>query len=385
MMRLHSSLVPGLRRSAALAVVVSGLVSGVSMSACAPLPDEEPAPELERFTAGTDQGRGNLLGVQTWLTAADFATVERYRARLGRWLEDADADGLLGEQTVVVFPEYVGSWLVVLDEPGEVITASDTTSAMIPLALRQGSHFAGLAAGAPADDATSYAAFASKARRMATAYQDVMSDLAERFGVTVVGGSILLPGPAVREGSIVVEPGAPLYNTSFVFGPDGQLLGPPVKKVFPTADELSFVTPGLAEELPVFDTPAGRLGVLVCADAWYPATYAALAEQAPDLIAVPQWTTGEGYWSEPWGGYSGHDAPDDVDEADIGVLTEGEAWERYALPGRLGSTSARAGLTVPFRGKVWDLGSDGHALLREDETTFPAPLVDAPALLNLWL
>jgi predicted amidohydrolase len=51
------------------------------------------------------------------------------------------------------------------------------------------------------------------------------------------------------------------------------------------------VDPAPLEQLPVYETRAGRLGVLVCADSWYPAPYQYLKEQGVELLAVPSFVS----------------------------------------------------------------------------------------------
>ena len=50
------------------------------------------------------------------------------------------------------------------------------------------------------------------------------------------------------------------------------------------------------------DTPAGRLGILVGSDSWYPENYRTLNEQGAQLIAVPAFMIGKKTWDQPWGG-----------------------------------------------------------------------------------
>ena len=45
-----------------------------------------------------------------------------------------------------------------------------------------------------------------------------------------------------------------------------------------------------------YDTPAGELGVLICADSWYLEPYETLAAQGPDFIVVPNNYFTEGGW-----------------------------------------------------------------------------------------
>jgi predicted amidohydrolase len=202
--------------------------------------------------------------------------------------------------------------------------------------------------------------------------------------VTVVAGSILLPDPSVRDGVVVAGRG-PVQNVSAVFGPDGRAHPALARKAFPTRDELPFVSGAPLESLPVFETPAGRLGVLVCADSWQPAAYARLQAQAVALVAVPSAILNAGLWDKPWGGYDGAAAPSDVDARDVGALTEGQAWRKYAMGGRLREAGGAFGMNVFLRGSFWDTGSDGHSLAVRAGEPEAETKSEGAALLNVWL
>ena len=77
--------------------------------------------------------------------------------------------------------------------------------------------------------------------------------------------------------------------------------------------------------------------------------------------------------------------PADVDKRDVGRLTEGEAWLKYALAGRLASAGARHGLHVYFRGQVWDLGADGRTIYIHNQTIIQAKQVPGASVTNFWL
>lgn len=356
----------------------------VAALGCAPEHAAPAPPPLELVDVGEDAGAGNVLGIELFAEPALYASVARFAARLDERLARAADEGWLSERTVVVLPEYAGTWLVALDQNEDVTDAETTEDAMTPVVLSNLPAFVPLQLGAPAEDRDTYAVFAMKAERVAAAYGETLATLAAGYGVTVVGGSVLLPDPRVENGAIAVSPGAPLFNTSFVFGPDGTLHEREVRKVFPTEDELGFVAAGEAGALPVFDTPAGRLGVLVCADAWFPEATAALAQQEAEIVVVPQYVTGAGLWNEPWGGYSGHATPADVDDADVDALTEGQAWRKYALA-RLERTGAHTAAIVPLRGALWDLGTDGQALLSRAGERAEGGQENVPRLVNVWL
>jgi predicted amidohydrolase len=75
-----------------------------------------------------------------------------------------------------------------------------------------------------------------------------------------------------------------LYPTTFLIGPDGQIVGR-YRKTHLTAEEREWATPGA--ELPVFTTPFGRLGVMAGFDALFPETSRCLGIQAADIVLWP--------------------------------------------------------------------------------------------------
>ena len=350
----------------------------------------------------------NLLGIEPYLVPADYASEAALYSRLDSYLEAASHQGWLSDQTIAVFPEYIGTWLAVTGEGDAPSRARILNSAMARVVLRRPIPFlrellagfqkrrenrdTGTRGQGDADesrisildsrikkDRVTIALLRLKAGRMASLYQSIFSRLASTYRITLVAGSILLPSPSVQDGQVTAGRG-PVYNISAVFDPHGCAHASLATKAFPIARELPFVTPGRVSDLPAFDTPAGRLGVLVCADSWYPQAYAQLRALGADWIAVPS-ALFAADWEKPWGGYTQGTTPPDVDPRDAGRLTEGEAWQRYSLPGRMALSGARTGINVFLKGKLWDLGSlGGYAQL------IPAhKVVTIPSLYNLWL
>ena len=333
---------------------------------------------------GNDQGRGNLLGIQPELFGADYRSVLHLQRKLSAYLDQARQNGLLNAKTIVILPEHIGTWLVAAGEKPEVFSANHLQHAMLWLALSHPLDLGLALLQAQGAERLSDALFRMKAEQMAADYQSLFGGLAESYGVTLVAGSIALPEPRVEEGVLHAGDG-PLYNVSLVFGPNGLPLGQPQRKAFPIPSETGFTAAAPSSALRVVDTPAGRLGVLICADSWYPQGYAALAEQGVELLAVPAFLTGNGLWQQPWGGYTTFaGTPADV-ATRAGEISEGDAWLRHSLPGRLSSTQARAGLTVFMRGQLWDLGSDGQSVVAQPEGHHLIDEGRGARLLNLWL
>jgi hypothetical protein len=337
----------------------------------------------ETTTYGQNAGHGNLLGIEPYMTPTDYTSEESFRAKLDGYMQAALQKGWLTERTIVVCPEYIGTWLVVAGEGDRVYLAPTLNAAMIPLVLRHLFQFISLFFSAKETDRVAATLFRIKAASMARIYQSVFSSLARRYGVTIVAGSIVLPAPQIRDGQVVAGDG-PLYNVSAVYAPDGNAQTPLVHKAFPVKTELPFTRRAPVGEIPAFDTPAGRLGVLICADSWYPQAHAQLKSLAIEYLVVPSFP-GKDKWNAPWKGYNVPPVPIDVDLQDMGKLTEGQAWHKYSLAGRMRDSAARCGINVFLRGDLWDMRDlDSKAILVNETTIMDGKTTEA-AILNLWL
>jgi len=86
--------------------------------------------------------------------------------------------------------------------------------------------------------------------------------------------------------------GTTLFNTVVVIGPDGGILNRH-RKLMPTNPERMIWGPGDASGLRVVDTPAGRLGSLICWEAYMPLARYALYAQDIDIFVSPTWDTSD--------------------------------------------------------------------------------------------
>ncbi len=88
--------------------------------------------------------------------------------------------------------------------------------------------------------------------------------------------------------------GTTLFNTAVVIGPDGGVLNRH-RKLMPTNPERMVWGTGDATGLRVVDTPAGRLGALICWESYMPLARYALYAQGIDIYVAPTWDTGESW------------------------------------------------------------------------------------------
>ncbi|GAB3504559.1 carbon-nitrogen hydrolase family protein [Emticicia fontis] len=348
------------------------------------------APQTLRLDAteafGDSSNKGNLLGVQAFMEPIDYASKENFSKKVRFYLAEAKKKGwLIPKKTIVVFPEYFGTWLVTLDEKESIYQTPKIEEGLQTMVMRNIGKFAKTYISSPdsVKDKVKYSVFAMKAPTIARVYQEVFSALAKEYQVTIVGGSILLPEPSVEYGMLKTGSGL-LYNTSAVFEFDGQINSRLIKKAFPTADELGFICPVNPKSIPVFQTPIGRMGVLICADAWFSDAYKVLKTKQVDFVITPSYSNGVGYWNKPWNGYSGAETPEEA-KTDVGKISLGEAWVKYAMGTRAKTEAGvRKGINVFLQGNLWDLGADGSTIVLSDSAR-ATPYVGKSALINLWL
>jgi hypothetical protein len=311
----------------------------------------------------SDQGERNIVGIQPWMEEVDYLNAEGFYRKLNLYFNKASAEGFFQEKSVVVLPEYLGTWLVISGEKTSTALTASVTGAMIYMVLSNPYQFLKNFFVSTEADKTAAAIFKMKAIRMANDYEQVFKRLAKEYNVDISAGSILLPDPKIEDNHILINQDGEIYNTSFIFTSSGEIYPQVFKKIFPINSELPLIGSDNQKKLQVAQLNIGRTAVVVCADSWYPQIYKDLKEQEPEILLVNSFSSGNGIMNTMWNGYDGSANPDDVDLSDIQKITEGEAWLKYAMPGRIHSSGAKFGMNVFLRGNLWDLGSDGQPLI----------------------
>jgi nitrilase len=102
-------------------------------------------------------------------------------------------------------------------------------------------------------------------------------------GIARTSEAVLLAGVIER---VEAGPGSgTLYNSILTFGPDGALLNHH-RKLVPTYTERMVWGPGDPAGLQAVETPAGRVGGLVCWEHWMPLARQAMHESGEDIHAA---------------------------------------------------------------------------------------------------
>lgn len=336
---------------------------------------------------GTDNGRGNLLALSPYVHTYDFSSEQAFYNMLEYYLNFAQRKKLLTDSTIVVLPEYLGTWLVAVNEKKEMYKDTSITDALQRIVWSNLWSFGKAYINAQSIEKEKDAVFRMKADKMAEIYQNTFSKLAKDFGVTIVAGSIVLPEPEIKNGMLTIQPKGKLYNISVVYDQTGKALSPLVKKTAPVTAEKSFTANAPSNLLPAYNTISGKLGVLICADACFPENYSTLQQHQTDVVVVPSFVTGSEAWNIYWKGYDEGATPSDVDKNDFGRITEKDAWLKYALTGRAKAAGIKNGVIVFLRGDLWNIGSDGQTIIWANDTATVSKTIqdNTGSLINVWL
>lgn len=125
----------------------------------------------------------------------------------------------------------------------------------------------------------------------------LLSDFATRTGRHIVG-------------SHVERVGGLLFHSVVLMRPDGTIAGTYRQTHLDPAME-AWATPG--DDLAVFETHLGRVGLLTCEDVRFPEASGVLAVNRADLIAIPtHWTGSYGGWLHDAGGLFAHRYPENT-------------------------------------------------------------------------
>jgi nitrilase len=139
--------------------------------------------------------------------------------------------------------------------------------------------------------------------------QRVWNGASREWQARLIEESVVVPGPATERIGKAARAakahvaigvnerdahGGTVYNTLLYFDDGGRLLGKH-RKLMPTGGERLVWGAGDGSTLPVFDTPFGRLGGLICWENYMPLARTAMYAQGVEVWVAPTWD-----YAEPW-------------------------------------------------------------------------------------
>lgn len=231
-----------------------------------------------------------LVAVQMTLDISDYFSPEAFHAKVDALMQEVKSRLTPGLPALVVFPEDVGLMLVLQGLHNELVRARGIEDA-VRIAVRRFLFTAGplrLLYGLDWIPAL----FFCRHRAIASTYFRVFSETAKKYGVYIVGGSAALPPYKLSQGQVLWQhkpTAVRVHNSSFLFGPDGSVLGRQ-DKVHLLAEEGKGglgLTPGEPKSITAFDTELGRIGIAICFDAFHDDVIETLWRKGAEILVQP--------------------------------------------------------------------------------------------------
>lgn len=288
----------------------------------------------------------NLVAVQAKPVMSDYANAEAFYQKMADLMARAARTADFSLPTLVVFPEGIGLPLAFVPQTyqqiGDAKTIAQVALRAIPKHLPRFTR-------ALLRFRTSLfrTIFLETALEAEDIYVTTFSTLAREYGVYLCAGCIYLPHieeEAVKGRHMVSRA---VYNQSYLFNPNGVCLRrtPKIHLAPPTEPRFGF-SPGSRSDIMPVNTKIGRLGTLVCYDAFHRSLIERVDAMGVETLINP--SHNERRWHVPAG----------FNEA----ITVGEAWLHHGLPTMIqGREHLKYGVTAMLVGPVFDVRSHGQS------------------------
>lgn len=219
-----------------------------------------------------------LVAVQMRTTLEDYQSEKHLVNRVDQLVASGISRVSQGVPTVVVLPEDIGLGMLFIDDYEAVRECKSIYQAAAILSQRYASSIQQVV--------DTYKVSPTRAllmvlgRKLKSRYQRVFSRAARKHRVTVVAGSAPLPD---------ARHPCEVYNTCYVFGPNGNLILSQRKvHLIPLEQQEGLdLCAGKLEDLRVVGTAGGKLGVAICLDGFHADVIETLVKRRVRLIAQP--------------------------------------------------------------------------------------------------
>ncbi len=158
------------------------------------------------------------------------------------------------------------------------------------------------------------------------------------------------------QSQVYLPVGSEVYNTAYLFDPDGQIVGLTRKVHLPPDEGEGEVTLNLArgslEQVRVYQTPMWRVGLAICLDAFQDSYLEQLEVQGASIVVQPSWNNG--MW------------------ANEGELWQPEDWLGLTLGSIRGDyPSLQYNINTMITGNLFDMVVDGQSAITRKATEAP--------------
>lgn len=283
----------------------------------------------------------NLVAVQARMERSDYRDVPAFHAKVASLMADVSRAVDLSLPTLVSFPELIGMYLSFVPRYWEILCGEPAMESGVRLIIGKYAETLPEEHRARGSAIVRRLLFIDTAVDAEAAYIDTFSSLAREYGCYIGAGSIALPPMDVEpsKGGRHVVDDSKVYNTAYLFSPQGVCLARTPKAQMTKGFEASVFDPAPPSELIAVDTALGRLGTLVCFDGFHETLVERYDAQGVEILLKPS------YNQHPWDGPSTYQPS----------CGEGENWLRYGCPAIIqGRENIRYGVNAMLVGGVFD-------------------------------
>lgn len=325
-------------------------------------------------TNGTNRKYGNLIAIQPKFFFSDFSNETTIAKRLKEIMEQGKVNSLYDRKTIVVMPEHIGSGLVFLDEKQNTFKSMSFNALIQFLNNKYKSELSSISSNSKISRNDIDKVFRLKAQRMSEAYVSLFSKLSKEYSVPIFAGSIILPGPKISNGKISIDTTAPLYNIAVVFGADGRVMEPLVKKTILSEEESLILEKGDVNQNRVWIVPGWKVGVFLGEEVFSEVLFDKLKSRPLDGIVVAG-------FSNPLG------SPKALSRflpEPVNLDNETEIWLRYGALKYIQNTKAQDLVQAFASFSVWGQNTRAQSFNVRDFLNQDRANSESPTIMNLY-
>lgn len=222
--------------------------------------------------------RIKAYAIQARFDPHDYTSTETFKRKIEELMSKADSTEKLDRKSLVVFPEDIGTFLVFLDEDLEKVESVE--EAVKNVLMRNFPKLLFLMLSKKLSPKK--ALLTVKWKKVWNTYRATFAKFAREYHTYIVAGSLL--EPQKRR----------IYNTSYLFGPDGWIIGKQSKVHLVEIEKALGVDPASIESIRVYETEVGRIGITICFDGFHNDVVRRITRLGANIMAQPSANP------EPW-------------------------------------------------------------------------------------
>ncbi|MCW5933842.1 MAG: hypothetical protein KIT45_05985 [Fimbriimonadia bacterium] len=230
-----------------------------------------------------------LVALQMAARWDDYASESKFKKRVSGLTRQARQKTDAKHPALIVFPEDVGLGLIFTEHFAQVKECRTIQEAGLQLIQIRASELMPLLPKEASQPEMVRALLRCSSPFVQRAYLDAFSQAAKDSQCWLIAGSAPIAGD---DGQV--------YNTTYSFSPKGEWIHTQRKvKLVPLEAESGLnLSPAPARNLSVFETPFGKVGVLICYDLFFPELVKQVVDLGAEIVAQPSfnpppWTDSE--------------------------------------------------------------------------------------------